>query len=87
MFQKGTYTPMFIAALFTIVKMCAQSLQSFPTLCDPMDHGPPGSSVRGILQERTLEWVDMPSSGGSSCPGIESVSPALAGGFLTTRAT
>ena len=37
--------------------ICAQSLQSCPTLCDPMDHGPPGSSVRGILQARTLEWV------------------------------
>ena len=31
--------------------------QSCLTLCDPMDCGPPGSSVRGILQARTLEWV------------------------------
>ena len=31
--------------------------QSCPTLCDPMDHSPPGSSVCGILQERILEWV------------------------------
>ena len=37
--------------------MRAQSLQSCPTLCDPMDHGPPGSSVRGILQAKKLEWV------------------------------
>ena len=35
----------------------AKSLQSCPTLCDPRDGSPPGSSVPGILQERTLEWV------------------------------
>ena len=35
----------------------AKSLQSCPTLCDPMDCSPPGSSVHGILQARTLEWV------------------------------
>ena len=34
----------------------AKSLQSCPTLCDPRDGSPPGSSVRGILQARTLEW-------------------------------
>ena len=32
-------------------------LQSCPTLCDPIDGNPPGSSVPGILQTRTLEWV------------------------------
>ena len=37
--------------------ICAQSLQSCPALCDPTDHGPPGSSVHGILQARILEWV------------------------------
>ena len=31
--------------------------QSCPTLCDPIDRSPPGSSIRGILQARTLEWV------------------------------
>ena len=35
--------------------------QSCPTLCDPVDSSPPGSSVRGILQARVLEWVAMPS--------------------------
>ena len=35
----------------------AKLLQSCPTLCDPMDSSPPGSSVPGILQARTLEWV------------------------------
>ena len=35
----------------------AKSLQSSPTLCDPIDGSPPGSAVPGILQARTLEWV------------------------------
>ena len=35
----------------------AKSLQSCPTLCDPIDASPPGSTVPGILQARTLEWV------------------------------
>ena len=37
----------------------AKSLQSWPTLCDPIDGSPPGSSVLGILQARTLKWVDI----------------------------
>ena len=45
----------------------ANSLQSCPTLCDPMDCSPPGSSVHGILQAR-LKWVAMSSSKGSSQP-------------------
>ena len=39
-------------------------LQLCPTLCDPMDHSPPGSSVHRVLRARTLEWVTMPSSRG-----------------------
>ena len=35
----------------------AKSCQSCPTLCDPIDSSPTGSSVPGILQTRTLEWV------------------------------
>ena len=41
---------------------CAKSLQSCLTLCDHKYYSPPGSSVHGILQERTLEWVVMPSA-------------------------
>ena len=48
--------------------MCAKSLQSCPTLFDLMDCSLPGSSVRGIIQARILEWVVMPSSRGSSWP-------------------
>ena len=38
-------------------QFAAQSLQSWPTLCDPRDGSPPASSVPGILQARTLEWA------------------------------
>ena len=41
----------------------AKSLQSCPTLCDPIDGSPPGSPVPGILQARTLEWVTMGALG------------------------
>ena len=37
--------------------LAAKSLQSCPTLCNPVDGSPPGSPVPGILQTRTLEWV------------------------------
>ena len=37
----------------------AKSLQSCPTLCDPIDSSSPGSTVPGILQARTLEWIAM----------------------------
>ena len=71
--------------------MCSVT-QSCPTLCDPIDHSLPGSSVHGIFQARILEWAAISYSRGSSQPrgpdpGVESpspVSPALAGGFFTT---
>ena len=43
--------------MINIINTAANSLQSCPTLCDPMDGSPPGSPVPGILQARTLEWV------------------------------
>ena len=46
-----------IAAAAAAAAAAAKSLQSCPTLCDPIDSGPPGSPVPGILQARTLEWV------------------------------
>ena len=42
---------------FTCYAAAAKSLQSCPTLCDPLAGSPPGSHVPGILQARTLEWV------------------------------
>ena len=64
--------------------------QSCPTLCNPVDCSPPGSSVHDILQARILEWVAMSSSRGSSSPGNETTSftsPILAGGFFTPSPT
>ena len=49
--KRGCSLPTSIAAA------AAKLLQSCPTLCDPIDGSPPGSSVPGILQARTLEWV------------------------------
>ena len=54
--------------IYINVCLCAQSLQSCPTLCNTLDCSPPGSSVHGIFPARTLEWVAMPSSKGSSQP-------------------
>ena len=44
------------------VAAAAKSLQSFPTLCNPIDGSPPGPTIPGILQARTLEWVAISSS-------------------------
>ena len=58
----------------------AKSLQSGPTLWDPMDCSQPGSSVHGIFQARILDRVAIPFSRGSSQPGIKPrfpVTPAL----------
>ena len=66
----------------------AQSLQSCPTLCDPTDYSPPGSSVHGILQARILEWVSMPSSRGSYPPSDQtrdSCSSFAVNEFFTTK--
>ena len=46
-----------IEVYIAIAIAIAKSLQSCPTLCDPIDGSPPGSPVPGILQARTLEWV------------------------------
>ena len=48
--------------------VCLLDAQQRPTLCDPMDCSPPGSSVHGILQARIVEWVAIPFSRGSSQP-------------------
>ena len=74
--------------LSSISQHCAQSLQSCPTLCSPMDCSLSGSSVHGIFQARILEWVAMPSSRGSSQPrdwtSVSCVS-CVTRGFLTTE--
>jgi len=52
----GTSTFLPQASLL-LAATAAKSLQSCPTLCDPIDGSPPGSPIPGILQARTLEWV------------------------------
>ena len=72
---------------FVLMSVCAQSC---PTLGGPKDCSSPGSSVRGIFQARKLDWVAISYVRGFSQPRTEPaflVSPALAGGFFTTRTT
>ena len=65
--------------------MHAKSLQSGPTLWNPVDHSPPGSSVHGVLQARILEWVTVSSSGVSSGRTYFSCISIIAGRFFTTE--
>ena len=60
---------------------------SCPTLCDPMDCSPPGSSVHGILQARRLKWVGIPFSRGSSWPRDQTRVSCIAGRFFTIWVT
>ena len=57
--------------------------QSCPTLCNPMDCSPPGSSVHGILQARILEWVAISFSRGSSQPRDWTLVAWIAGRYFT----
>ena len=61
--------------------------QSYPTLCDPIDRRPLGSSVHGILQVKMLEWVATPFSKGSSQPTDRTQVSYIAGRFFTIWAT
>ena len=54
-----------------------------PTLCDPVDGSPPGSSVHGISPARTLEWVANPLSKGFSQPRDQTQTSCIAGRFFT----
>ena len=62
------------------IGVCAQSC---PTICDPTDCSPPGSSVYGLSQTRILEWVSY--SRGSSSPRDRTQVSHTAGGFFTTE--
>ena len=61
--------------------------QLCPTLCDPMDYGPPGSSVHGSLQARLLEMVAIPFSKGCSQPRDWTLIFCTAGRFFNIWAT
>ena len=71
----------------TIVVIVVLVAQSCPTLCNPMDCSPPGSSVHGILQTRIMEWVAIPFSRGFSQPRGQTLVSYIAGGFFNIWAT
>ena len=68
------------------MKLCelkVKVIQLCPTLCDSMDSSLPGSSVRGILQARILEWAAIPFSRESSQPKDQTQVSYMAGRFFT----
>ena len=71
-----------ILRLYPAAVLCCA--ESCPTLCDPMDCNPPGSSVHGILQSRILEWVVISFCRGSSQPKDQTQVSCIAGGFFTS---
>ena len=73
----------FFATLTQTWLMLSHSL--CPTLCDPMNCNPPGSSVHGISQARVLDGLPFPSPGDFPDPGVKPTSPALTGRFFTTE--
>ena len=67
--RMGEFFPQFLLnILFAYSRRCTKSLQSYLTLCDPMDYNLPGSSVHGILRARILKWVAISFSRESSQP-------------------
>ena len=54
----------------TAAAAAAKSLQSCPTLCDPMDCSLPGSAIHGIFQARVPEWVPLPSPADMTNKGL-----------------
>ena len=69
-----------ILSRFVIVEYCAVLClvaELCPSLCDPLDYSPPGSSVQEIFQARILKWLPFPFPEDLPNPGIKSASPAL----------
>ena len=86
-FKPGVRNNLKIRKKTLLYAVCVHTklLQSCLTLCDPKVCSPPGFSVHGILQARTLEWVAISSSRGSSRPRDGICIPDLAGGFFATE--
>ena len=57
-----------VSFMSCVTAAAAKSLQSYPTLCDPIDGSLPGSPVPGVLQARILQWVAIPFLKVSSQP-------------------
>ena len=73
----------FFFFFFLLCVLCVWVAQSYLTLWPPMDCGPPGSSVLGVLQARILEWVAMSSSTRSSQPRDWTWVSCIGGRFFT----
>ena len=75
-------------AYISLSEWVSEVTQSCPTLCDPIDYIPPGSSIHGILQARILEWVAISYSRGPSPPRDRTHSSChafcIVGGIFTT---
>ena len=71
---------------FICVCVCVLVAQSCPSLCNPVDCSPTGSSVHRFLQAKILEWVAISSSKGSSQPRDQTQVFCIAGRFFTIRA-
>ena len=76
-----------LALSFPLHAAAAKSLQSCPTLCDPIDGSPWGSSVPGVLQARMLEWVAISFSRRSSWLRDQAWVSCIVGRFFTILAT
>ena len=81
------FSSVLCVCIHLLYKILCLVAQLCPTLCDPMDCSPPGSSVCGILQAGILEWVAMLSSRESSQPMDWTPVSHIADGFFTVWAT
>ena len=90
-FPNCPYSPNSLTTMIYLCYICLGSYvlclvaQSCPTLCDPTDCSSSGSSVRGSLQSRILEWAAVPSSRGPSRPRDETQVPRTAVGSLLSE--
>ena len=75
-----------VSALYELYVLCLV-IQLCPTLRDPTDCSPAGSSVHGTLQARIQEWVAIPSDRGSAQPRDQTQVSLIAGRFFTVWAT
>ena len=75
--------------IYMCVCVCVCVLVTYlcPTLCNPIDSSPCGSSVHGILQARILVWDAIPFSKGYSLPRDQTLVPYITGRFFTIWAT
>ena len=85
--ERGSGHSLVFPRVCVSVSVCAQSLSRVQLFFDPMGCSLPGSSVLGILQARTLEWIAMPSSRGSSQPRYQTCISSIAGEFFADESS